>query len=377
MSPEIKEILFYTFLGLFLFALAVQIFYFLFFYLRFLLYKTIEKTAECKPVSVIISARNEDYNLERYLTSILEQDYHEFEVIVINDGSDDDTEDVLKRFENKYKNLVIRKIPQDSKLFFKGKKLAITIGVKAAKHDIILLTDADCQAVSDRWIYNMQKHFVGNKEIVLGYSTYSQGKGLLNRIIQYDTFITALNYFSYALAGVPYMGVGRNLAYTKSVFNKNNGFAGQSHIHSGDDDLFVNKAADKNNIAVEFRDVSHIITRPERSFKEWIIKKRRHMTSGKHYKWKHKFLLVLEPMTRVILYCCFIPLLFVSGYNIYAAGLLMLKFVIQAIVFYHALKRLNQKNLFLSSLIIDIVMPVVYFYLHFINVISSKSIKWK
>ncbi len=166
------------------------------------------------------------------------------EVIVVDDNSLDDSKYILGELQKTFKNLQIIPLTQEAKMI-KGKKYPLSIGIKEAKHEIVLLTDADCVPASEHWIYKIQDAFTPGIEIVLGYGPYQKGPGLLNKLIRFETFHTALQYFSYALAGKTYMGVGRNLAYRKNLFFQNKGFSSINNIPSGDDDLFINKVATK------------------------------------------------------------------------------------------------------------------------------------
>ncbi len=207
---------------------------------------------EKKGVSVIICARNEADNLNNFLPSVLEQDYPDFEVIVVNDCSEDHTDDVLGKFLMQYPRLKISTITKDPK-FSHNKKFAQFIGIKAAKNEILLFTDADCQPESDKWIGQMASHFNDKTDFVIGYGGYLREKGLLNKYICYESTAIAMQYFGMAIRGVPYMGVGRNLSYRRSVFFANKGFGSHNHIISGDDDLFVNSHANRENTIAEFR----------------------------------------------------------------------------------------------------------------------------
>ena len=188
------------------------------------------------PVSVLVCARNEADNLTHFLPEILAQDYHEFEVIVINDCSNDHTDDVLREFAKLFPNLKIITIKEDD--YYKhGKKFALMVGIKGAKYEHQLLTDADCVPGSRAWLNEMASGFVQNNEIVLGYGAYKATDGFLNKLIRFDTMLIGLSYLSAALRKKPYMGVGRNLGYKKDLFFKSRNFSKHYHLVSGDDDL--------------------------------------------------------------------------------------------------------------------------------------------
>ena len=225
--------------GVFATTFVVQLVFYWAFFWRLGRYRN--KVMERKPtgVSVVICAHNEYHHLKESLPLILEQDYPDFEVLVVNHSSDDDTHYLLNELEERHPHLKIISIKEDLN-FFSGKKFPLSIGIKSAKHDMVLLTDADCKPASRYWIRQMQSAFTPKTEVVLGYGPYNRSPGLLNKLIRFDTAHIAIQYLSYALAGIPYMGVGRNLSYLKQVFYKNNGFISHYRIRSGDDDLFIN-----------------------------------------------------------------------------------------------------------------------------------------
>ena len=286
---ELFELILLVLFGL---SLLIQLFYYFFLYGRLAYYKSPHSSAHKKPVSIIICAKDEANNLKEHLPSILNQDYPDYEVIVVNDCSEDETGQVLEDLKKKHKHLKISTIKKDKK-FGHGKKFALFIGIKAAKNEWLLLTDADCYAETNQWLSTMQKSFKKNASFVLGYGGYIKGKGILNQVIRYDTVFIAMQYFGFALAGIPYMGVGRNLAYRRSLFFENRGFSTHMHLKSGDDDLFINANANKTNTLIEVGKKSHIRSVPKKTFPEWAKQKRRHLTTGAYYKNKHKFLLFI------------------------------------------------------------------------------------
>jgi glycosyltransferase involved in cell wall biosynthesis len=337
---------------------AIQLFYYYYFYLSLNNWKHGNGNTGSKPVSVIICARNEASNLKEFLPSILTQDYHDFEVIVVNDCSEDDTYNVLGDYLMKYPNLKVSTINRDPK-FTHNKKLAQLIGIKAARNEYLLFTDADCKPESDKWLANMSSHFSDKVSYILGYGGYIRQKGLLNAYIRYDTAIIAIQYFSMALRGFPYMGVGRNLAYRRSGFFMNNGFGIHSNLASGDDDLYINNNASRENTAVEFRAESHTRSVPASTLHEWISQKRRHLTTSPYYKASDKLLLVLEPLSRVVFYITLIALLSLWYFWIAVIAVFTARLATQIIVFTAAFKRLQEKGLLSYSLIFDIFSPFI------------------
>jgi len=378
--PNIKSFLIdnqlYITLVIFLFCFLMQLVFYVGIYSRLIFYRKKQAAVITEPVSVIICARNEADNLVKYLPAVLFQQYAEFEVIVVDDGSSDETDDVLRPLMSQYPHLRITTIREDKK-FSHGKKLAVTIGIKAAKHDILVFTDADCEPAGDRWLTKIVSNFTGNKKIVLGYGGYFNHKGLLNKYIRYDTLTIALQYLSYAISGFPYMGVGRNLAYRKSFFYKTNGFSKHLHLLSGDDDLFVNENATRLNTTVEFSHESHTRSDPSHSFNKWLWQKKRHLTTAPLYKNRDKFLLFLEPFSRLFFYILFGVLLFFPELQIYVLGAFVFRMIIQLVVIKFAMIRLKENNLLLYSLLFDVFALFINFGLFVSNRISMRSRPWK
>ena len=264
------QLLFYSFC----LVTLIQVFYYLFFFVRLALYRTKPKAiSQTHPVSVIICARDEAANLAKNLPGALVQQYRTtHEVIVVDDNSFDDSKYLLEEYQKTYKQLQVVELKQEAKLI-PGKKFPLSIGIKTAKHEIVLLTDADCVPASEFWIDKMQETFEDNTEIVLGYGAYHKKKGLLNKVIRWETFHTALQYFSYALAGKPYMGVGRNLSYKKTIFYRHKGFSAHNNIPSGDDDLFINMAATKINTKINVDKDAFTLSEPPKTWRQRSNKK--------------------------------------------------------------------------------------------------------
>ncbi len=303
--------------GLFITITAVQLFYYLYFFRRVAYFKSEEKEhSQQHPVSVIICARDEDENLARNLPGVLVQDYPTtHEVIVVNDNSIDDTKYILAELQKTFKKLQIVELEQEAKMIA-GKKFPLSIGIKESKHEIVLLTDADCVPASEHWVYKMQHAFSNGIEIALGYGAYQKAPGFLNKVIRFETFHTALQYLSYALAGIPYMGVGRNLSYRKNLFFQNKGFSSINHLPSGDDDLFINKVATKYNTAVVIDSQAFTVSKPKQTWKDWMRQKNRHYSTGKFYKTSHKFLLGLYTASFILYYPLFITSLFLFDWRL-------------------------------------------------------------
>ena len=363
-------------LVLFCLVAAIQLYYYFGIFLKFVLYKpSVNERKKKLPVTIIICARNEEDNLRNNLPLVMDQEYPEFEVVVVNDCSVDETEDVLKDFLKKYTNLRTSFIKRDDK-FGHGKKLALTVGIKAAKHEHVLLIDADCVPEGKQWLAGMARNFSDKKKIVLGYGGYKTLPGLLNMLIRYDAVIIALQYMSFALIGKPYMGVGRNLAYSKSLFFANKGFASHARLSSGDDDLFINEVATPENVAIEPFQEAHTRTNPKKTFESWTEQKKRHFTTFPRYKSSDKFLLGMENFSRVAFYFSFVALLILQSFWIVAVSVFFVRIVIQLIVFNKTFKRLNEKKLLLISPIFDFIFPFINLGIYISNVLMPRK-QWR
>lgn len=338
-----NELLFYSFCA----VAAIQIFYFLYFFSRVAWFRpTVAERSQQHPVSVIICARDEDENLARNLPGMLVQQYpSSFEIIAVNDNSLDDSKYILQELKKTFKTLNIVELTQEAKLI-RGKKYPLSIGIREAKHEVLLLSDADCVPASEHWIQRMQEAYSANEkiEIVLGYGAYHRKKGLLNKLIRFETFHTALQYLSYALAGTPYMGVGRNLSYKKSLFLRNKGFSSINHIPSGDDDLFVNKVATPENTAVVIDPDSITRSIPKTTWRDWMRQKKRHYTTAKYYKPKHKFLLGLYFGTQFLFYPMLAACIIFFDWRL-ALGVYVLRLLLQGMIFGKAMKKMGEDDL--------------------------------
>ena len=363
-------------LGALVLCLAVQLYFSLFVHLK-LARVAVEPVAEASgnPLSVIICARNEAENLSQYLPAVLQQNHPSYEVIVVNDRSWDGTADVLEEFAKQYKHLKIVTVAEGGK-FIAGKKFAVTMGIKAAVNEWLVFTDADCIPASASWLMGMQQSENENISIVLGYSPYLRKRGLLNSLIRFETFFTAVNYLGFALKGMPYMGVGRNMAYRKTLFFKNKGFAAHMHIPSGDDDLFVNAHATASNTAIRINPETHVWSAPNTSFASYLRQKKRHFGAGKLYKPKHKFILSLQIIFQFLFYGLFVALLFFKPALYYAAGVFLFSLIIRSFIYPRLLKRLNYADLRWWFPILDILL---FIFLVFNGIVSIfvKKVKWK
>lgn len=336
---------------------------------------SIEENKILEPVSIIICARNEEDNLTEFLPKILIQNYPEFEVIVVNDCSYDNTENVIDEYAKIFSNLKKVTIKEDG--YYKtGKKFAVMVGIKGTKYNNLLFIDADCYPASEFWLKDMAKGFVNKKEIVLGYGAYKKESGFLNTLIRFDTFLIALNYLSAAVKGNAYMGVGRNLGYTKELFYKEKGFANHYHIQSGDDDLFINQAttAENTNIVISHNSITYSLGKD--TFSNWKRQKQRHLTTAPLYNFSTKIRIMLGFMSQYLFHILFFSLLFFKTTFIIALIGYFIKVIFQLVIFNKASKKLNEKDLWKFAFVYEFILLVIYPILH-ISELLHKPNKWK
>jgi glycosyltransferase involved in cell wall biosynthesis len=300
---------------LFFTALFIQIIFILGIFRRLLSHTDREQSPterhHTPSVSVVVAAWNELENLKQLLPLLEAQIYPDFEIIIADDRSVDGTYDYLLFNKSGYKKVNFVRI-ESLPSHFTAKKYAVTMGIKKASKEIILLTDADCRPASPNWISNMVAQLSEEKDIVLGFSPYEYHHGKLNSLIRYETFQTALQYFSFALAKMPYMGIGRNLMYRRELFWLSNGFASHHGLLGGDDDLFINEASNKINVAICTQPAAHVSSVPKKTWDEWITQKRRHLSVGKRYKLQDKISLGLLGTSHLICWFWFLPVFFIK-----------------------------------------------------------------
>lgn len=309
------------------------------------------------PATIVITAHNQISGLEENLLLYLGQDYPHFEVLVVNDNSDDGSSDLLKEYMQVYPHLHVVELTQ-SLNWFKGKKFPLSLGIKSAKNDLVVITDAHCKPASHLWLHEMVSAYKPETEIVLGYSTYDT-TSKINIWLRFWSFFDALFYFSMAHSGLPFKGVGKNLSYSRKLFYKQNGFISHYTISVGDDELFINKAATSKNTSFTISPESVMKTVKEITFNRWWKKETTRLMLREYFKARHRFMLSLYAFTMIIFFALFVLLLVLKAGWIVVLSVFTLRLFSLIIVFDSALKKLGEKKLLLLTPFFEIFLMMV------------------
>lgn len=330
------------------------------------------------PVSIILYAKNDSTNLREHLPSLLSQDYPEYEVIVVNDGSSDDTDEALKILESQYKHLYHTYLSADIR-YVSRRKLALTLGIKAAKHEILLFTESTCQPVNEHWIFSMVSGYTRTgTNIVLGFCKYGHYKGVKQKLIAYDNLLTGLRSLSFALSGSPYTGNGRNLSYRKELFFRHKGYSQSLNLHAGDDDLFINETATKENTTAVYSPNSLTEMDKIERFANWKEMKASRIATARYYKGSALSFFRLESLSFFLFIAMAISSIvmgLLGNWQISAlAGLLLLaRFITKAIIFHQSARMLGQTTLTGYLFILEFIQPVVNVYIYIYRILRSKK----
>lgn len=338
---------------------------------------------DAAPVSVVVCARNELDNLRRLLPQLLRQDYPAgFEIVLVDDRSDDDTylyaQQLAQYYPDKVRLVSVARTPRG----FAPKKYALTLGIKAARHPRLLFTDADCVPATNHWLRLMQRGFAAAgtgppADLVVGFSAYAAAPGFLNQLIRYETLLTGAQYLSFAWRGWPYMGVGRNLAYTRGCFAATKGFASHIRQLSGDDDLLVQDAVRAGQrVAVVAAPAAHTLSQPAATWAGWWQQKRRHLSAGRAYRWADRWRVGTFVMANALFYLTAAVLLFSPNIWIPLAVVCALRTLFVSAVYARFSRRLDQP----VTVGLVPVLDAAYFFHYLalgISLFLNRTLRWK
>ncbi|RYJ45668.1 glycosyltransferase [Flavobacterium beibuense] len=366
------NITFYIFIGI----TAIQLFYYLIVFGRFAFAKAQSGTPKKVPVSVIICAKNEAENVKKYIPLIAEQDYPDFEVVLIDDASSDETLDILEEFKQKYPHIRLVKV-ENNEAFWANKKFALTLGIKAAKKQYLLFTDSDCYPTSKDWITQMSSQFSQNDTIVLGYGAYEKVKNsLLNKIIRFDEMLRTTQYFAWAKMGSPYLGEGRNMAYKKDEFFAVNGYMSHMHVRSGEDSLFINQAATGKNTTICYTPESFTYCEAKKTYRQWFAQKKRQIYLHSIFKGSDKLRIRLFFIAQ-LLFPFFAAALLISGYNwLYVVPVIGFRYLIAWLTLGYSAGKLKEKDVMYWFPFIEIMLIFTQLNVYISNMFT-KPVHWK
>lgn len=327
------------------------------------------------PFSIIVAAHNEEEHLRNLILHLGNQSYPEYEIILVLDRCTDQSRKIASDLNTKFSRLNVIEIDQKPS-GVDGKKNALEIGILAAKHDWMLFTDADCVPVSRSWIQSFANEIDPATDILLGISKYQWMPGLLNALIQYETFQTALHFIGSAMSGKPYMALGRNVAYRKSLFLNSCGFSDTKHITGGDDDLFVQKNGNKRNTKVVLTPESLTNSVVKRKWKTYFVQKTRHLSVGKHYRLKLKIIHAFRAVVHLLVWMSFLYLAVNDSLGTITLGFFCSVIVIQGFIFTRTASKMGLPFSVLWFPITDLLYAVM---LPAMGIRSAfvKRVKWK
>jgi len=297
------------------------------------------------------------------MSSLLSQNEVQ-KIVFVNDYSDDGSAKYVDR--NQSQNLILYHTTIDNP----GKKCALQEGILQVQSELILLTDVDCKPASSSWSDVMRSQFNEQIDIVLGYSPVAAAPTFLNRFIRFETWMTALQYMSYAAAKIPYMGVGRNLAYRRSITQN---FKPDFSTLSGDDDLFVSAMATSKNTAICLDPDAFVYTYAKESWSDFYRQKRRHMTTSHQYKFVHKLLLTLFSLSQMFVVVFGLILLATNEKPFRIIPVFAFYILIKWFMAYPLLKKFKEENLLFLFPILDICFSFYYWIMAFSIFTHSKT----
>lgn len=363
-----------------LIMLFIQIYFYLAYYKKPLSYlkqiaDTHEEITPLPSVSVIIVAKDESENLAKCLPSILNQDYPDYEVIVVNDGSTDESEFLLKNLKREYPFLYSTFSPySDANETIQNKVLPLTIGIKAARKDILLFTEADSLPMTNQWVKSMVNS-LADKDIVVGYSRFTEGEDFSNKTALFDNLIFTLQYMSMAIKNKPFAGLYKNLAYRKHLFFDNKGFSATLNYDNAEE-VFVNYIMTENNTAIALSQDSYVSTELD-NFSHWRKIKTAYSRAKFNFKGFTGGVFSLETLSRYLFYSLTIASIvysIISQLWVYLGAAILLfiiRYIIQIVILNKASDHFLTNRFHLSLPFLDLIQP--YYNSYFSRISKSKK----
>jgi glycosyltransferase involved in cell wall biosynthesis len=363
----ILSVIFYAFVA----CTVIQFIYYLVFSSFLFGHKKLKKEIKETPVSIIVYSKNQSKELQNFLPLILDQDFFQFEIILINNASIDNTSDIVEALEKKHDNLKLLNV-ENNEAFWGSKKYALTLAIKASKYDNLLFTDVNSTIVSKHWVSEMSCKLSADKKIVLGYKKYQKENSLTNLIIRFEQLLTAIKCFGFTKIGSSFMAFGDNFAYHKSEFFRVNGYINHMKISAGEDDLFIKDASNSKNTSFSISENSFIEKAAPTSFLKWFSNKKKEIIITKNYKFKHRFLLKFFTFSKILFYILATVLFFTHPYQI-ILSITLSYFLLQYIVIGISAKKLKEPQIIFFLPFLEIGLLLIQISIFSANLISKPN----
>lgn len=357
----------------FLAVLVIQLAYHWFFFSRLAFFRPAAQSPEKPPVSVIIVVHNQYQLIRQNLPELLGQDYPDFEVLVVDDTSDDGSDEVLEKLAETFSNLRVVKLTQ-SLNWFKGRKFPLSLGIKSASHEFLLLTDIRFRPEGKNWISQMVAAYTFDTAIALGYATFNT-TSKINKWLRFMAFYDGMFYLSMALSGMPFKGIGPNLSYRKSLFYRHKGFSSHYVINAGDDELFVNKAATRKNTEIRISAGSQVKCSKPMTFIQWLENEKTRLAIRRFFKPGHRMMISLFSATTLLFYALFAALLIVHVQLPVVIGIFLIRLLSQLVIFGLIQKKLSEKKLLWVTPIFDLALSLIDLAI-WLRLLFTKKSKW-
>lgn len=330
--------------------------------------KPVTDSTDLPGVSIVICVKNGVDILIQHLPSLCMQDYPTFEIIIVDDHSELQEKQKLEEAILSFPQITLHHAVEET-----GKKAALSLGISKASYDHILVTDADCRPNKSGWIKSMVTHSVG-QDIVLGYSPYQRLNGLLNKIIRFETVMTGIQYLSWAMLGRPYMGVGRNMMYSRDLFLKINPYKNHWDIPYGDDDLWLQQAVSVAEVKVNLNKASFMMSLPETSWRSWLRQKHRHLSAGHHYD-KTSLWLPGGYAFALIVHWLVLPIILIFCPQPQIIGLATFGLFVRWFTYAHWTQRLGDRDTLIWYPLFEVIYATYLAVMGMITLVAKKK-KW-
>ena len=344
-------------------VVLIELLYYYVIYARFsFTKKKSQKYMYQPPVSIVMVAKDAAGVLLRTLPKFLNQQYDNFEVVVVDDNSQDDTRLLVVEYQQQYRNLKLVEL-DTAVTTIRGEKFAISMGVRCATHPYLVITDPEYAPTSTHWLEKMAGNFENDRQIVLGYSTFEKKRSPFNRLLHFDNLVGAMQYFSLAQIHSTYRGDIKNLGITQQIFTQQRGFASHNHIRYGEEDIFISRAADRSNTAIEFSPDAVTVLQRNVRFNKWLDHKQGLYYTRHFNSLKNRLLLGTCAVVNLLFYVGLVLAIVFSIGNVLllsvTAGIFAVKVLSQYLVFGFAAKKLNERQVIPGLLVYDLIFAVL------------------